>query len=268
MGRTSSNPKTGDVRVRLVVPRDEARKRVLQQIEKAGTVPNASVNEDEGARRWYEFTGELLRQIASTDELSDEFTGKGQFFSGGDITTGSYLRKLKSIYERLDLYPEDLPESIGSASENASTIIEHLIDRFHRVARQLRQRHDDRPTLSVTDEYDAQDLLRALLAIYFEDIRREEWTPSYAGGTSRMDFLLKAEKVVVEVKKTRPKLGAREVGDQLAIDITRYRAHPDCRTLICFVYDPEERVSNPRGLERDLSQPAGGMRVKVYVKQR
>ena len=40
------------------------------------------------------------------------------------------------------------------------------------------------------DEYDVQDLFHALLTIYFEDIRKEEWSPSYAGGASRMDFLL------------------------------------------------------------------------------
>jgi len=81
-------------------------------------------------------------------------------------------------------------------------------------------------------------------------------------------FLLKAEKVVIEVKKTRPKLGTKEVGDQLAIDILKYRGHPDCKTLVCFIYDPEERIPNPKGLEQDLSQLVGDMQVRVYVTQR
>ena len=83
-----------------------------------------------------------------------------------------------------------------------------------------------------------------------------------------MDFLLKAEKIVVEVKKTRSKLGAKEIGSELADDILRYRSHPDCKTLVCFVYDPEERILNPRGLEHDLSQPVGELQVKVYVIQK
>ena len=45
-------------------------------------------------------------------------------------------------------------------------------------------------------------LLHALLLLYFDDIRAEEWTPSYAGKSARMDFLLKNEGVVIEVKKT------------------------------------------------------------------
>jgi len=68
--------------------------------------------------------------------------------------------------------------------------IETICNRFHLVARQMRARHDNRETLHVADEYDVQDLLHALLRLYFEDIRPEEYTPSYAGGSSRMDFLL------------------------------------------------------------------------------
>jgi DNA-binding sugar fermentation-stimulating protein len=52
--------------------------------------------------------------------------------------------------------------------------------------------------------------MHALLQLYYDDIRPEEYTPSYAGRASRMDFLLKREKIVVEVKKARSNLRARE----------------------------------------------------------
>lgn len=86
------------------------------------------------------------------------------------------------------------------------------------------------------------------------------------GGSARVDFLLKSESIIVEVKKTRPKLGAREIGDQLLIDIGRYQVHPDCKTLLCFVYDPEGRVANPRGLENDLSRRVNDMEEKVFIR--
>ncbi|MFC1712719.1 hypothetical protein ACFL6S_03560 [Candidatus Poribacteria bacterium] len=131
-------------------------------------------------------------------------------------------------------------------------MLENLCKRFHLVARQLRSRRENRATLEIEDEYDVQDLLHALLKIFFDDVRPEEWTPSYAGSSSRMDFLLKIEKIVVEVKKTRKGLKDKEIGDQLLIDIGRYRSHPDCETLVCFVYDPEGRISNSSGLATDL----------------
>ena len=110
-----------------------------------------------------------------------------------------------------------------------------------------------------------QDLLHALLRLNFDDIRPEEWTPSYAGKSARMDFLLKAEQVVVETKKTRKGLDAKELGDQLIIDIQRYQSHPDCKTLFCFVYDPEARIANPVGIENDLSKTYNGLDVIVQI---
>jgi REase_DpnII-MboI len=144
-------------------------------------------------------------------------------------------------------------------------VLVRLAERFHLVARQLRERHGQRPTLDVTDEYDVQDLFHALLAIDFDDIRKEEWTPSYAGGASRMDFLLPELEAVAEIKMTRPSLSTKQLGEQLIVDIAKYRKHPQCRTLFCFVYDPEGKISNPRGVENDLNSDQGPMAVRVMI---
>lgn len=144
--------------------------------------------------------------------------------------------------------------------------IERICNRFHAVARQLRRRHASRPTLDISDEYDVQDLLHALLSLDFEDVRPEEWAPNYAGASSRMDFLLKREQIVLEAKKTRKGLGAKEVGEQLLVDCQRYQGHPDCKMLVCFVYDPEGLVANPRGLESDLSTAGGELPVRVFIR--
>jgi len=90
----------------LTISRGEAKQRIEAQIERAKSVPNASVNESDEARRWYEFTAELLRQLFTTDEITDEFVGRNNMVSSDDISTGYYLKKLISIHERLDLYPE------------------------------------------------------------------------------------------------------------------------------------------------------------------
>ncbi len=144
-------------------------------------------------------------------------------------------------------------------------IIEKICSRFHCVVRQLGDRYNNRQSMDFNDEYDVQDLLRALLTVFFDDIRPEEYTPSYAGGSSKMDFLLKDEKLVIEVKKTRKGLGMVELADQLINDKAKYRSHPDCKTLICFVYDPEAKLNNPRGLENDLSEESEDFKVKVII---
>ncbi len=158
-------------------------------------------------------------------------------------------------------------DKLAKSSPDAAAIdsLRSLLLRFHSVAIQLRRRHDNRPTIEITDEYDVQDLLHALLCIYFEDIRPEEWTPSYAGKSARVDFYLKPQGIVVEVKKTRSGLSEKEVGDQLIVDIARYSKMTGCKRLLCFVYDPDSRIANPGGLEADLSRSGDGFEVEVLV---
>lgn len=127
-----------------------------------------------------------------------------------------------------------------------------ICSRLPVVVRQLGVRHDGRPGFEILDEYDVQDLLHALLRVDFDDIRTEEWTPSYAGGSARMDFLLKAEQIVIEAKMARKGHGGKQISDELIIDAARYREHPACKNLLCLVYDPDRIIANPRGVEGDL----------------
>ena len=143
--------------------------------------------------------------------------------------------------------------------------IETITSRFHAVVMQLRHRHDGRSTIDVEDEYDVQDLFHALLCQFFNDVRPEEWNPSYAGGSSRSDFLLPEINTVIEVKKTRASMKTKELGEQLIIDIAKYKRHPQCSKLVCFVYDPEGRVHNPRGLENDLSDCDSDIDVRTII---
>ena len=160
-----------------------------------------------------------------------------------------------------------IPPRIKSKSTiSKDSALSNLFNKFHAVAKQLRNRYNSRSTLNIEDEYDVQDLLHALLRLYFDDVRNEEWTSSYAGGSSRMDFLLKEEKIVIEVKKTRKGLNDKELGKQLIEDKEKYKSHPDCKKLICFAYDPEGRIVNPKGIENDLNAQGDDFEVLVVIK--
>ncbi len=150
--------------------------------------------------------------------------------------------------------------------EKPIEVLQRVFSKFHLIAKKLSDRYNNRETLDVKDEYDVQDLLFALLVLYFEGIRREECTPSYAGKSARMDFLLYEEKIVIEVKMTREGLADKEIGDQLIIDIERYKTHQDCETLICFIYDPERKIKNPKALRNDLqSQSKDDLKTLVFI---
>ncbi|MDT0555049.1 DUF2321 domain-containing protein [Patiriisocius hiemis] len=158
-----------------------------------------------------------------------------------------------------------IAKNTTKADKDDLLLLETIFERFHLVVKQLRNRYNDRETLDVKDEYDTQDLLHSLLRMYYEDIRCEEWNPSYAGGSTRSDFLLKDEEIVIEVKKTRSSLKAKQLGEQLIIDIAKYKTHPNCKLLYCFVYDPEGYINNPRGIENDLNDDKSKLKVKVKI---
>ena len=149
--------------------------------------------------------------------------------------------------------------------ELAGQLIERIFLRFPAVVREINRRYGNRPPFEIKDEHDVQDLLRALLILYFEDVRDEEWTPSYAGASTRMDFLLKNEQKVIEVKMARKGLGQKQIREQLIIDKAHYRTHPDCKKLYCFIYDPEGKIKNPRGFEKDLSEKIDGFETRVLI---
>lgn len=176
----------------------------------------------------------------------------------------SCLSLLKVMQEQLEIH-SDKRSPVDSFQD-----LSRVFDAFHNITKQLRIRRkekgESRPTLNVKDEYDVQDLLHSLLHLYFEDIRPEEWTPSYAGGAVRMDFLLKNEKIVIEVKRSRDSMTAKDLGEQLIIDIEKYQQHSDCKRLICFIYDPEGYIPNPRGIESDLNRHEENFEVKVFIK--
>jgi len=172
---------------------------------------------------------------------------------------------IKVKLEELDWYGKSNDEAQKVAAPKGTELISAILKNFDKSARQLRRRHDDRPPYLIKDEYDVQDFLHALLRGYFHDVRSEEYTPSYAGSASRMDFLIKEDKIVIEVKFATAKLRGKEIGNQLIIDIKRYQSHPDCKYLFCLVYDPNGHIVNPNGIEKDLSKIHDGLEVKVFV---
>ncbi len=171
---------------------------------------------------------------------------------------------LESIIEDVEEGTLDI-DSNPKVNLDKIQILEDILNNFHRVVRQLRNRYNKRTTLEIEDEYDVQDLLNSLLLIHFDDVRPEEYTPSYAGGTSRMDFLVKDINTVIETKMTRENLKDKQLGEELIIDIEKYAKHPDCERLYCFIYDPKELIKNPKGLESDLSNNSFEIEVKTII---
>lgn len=228
-------------------------------------------------RQEYIDSAKVNNWIARAKKLLEDSYGKESdyykdFNDKKRIAWSSNYQSLVKHYKPIfDAAREDLAHSVTAqtmATEHAELdLIINILNKFPAFCRQLKKRYNDRTPLEINDEYDVQDLVHALLLLHFDDIRPEEGSPSFAGSSSRQDFLLKKEKIVIEVKKTRRFLGANKIGEELLIDMARYRAHPDCETLVCFVYDPEGWVTNPKGVIDDLEGKDADGKTRVVIAQ-
>jgi len=252
-------------------------KKGIKQVRTISELTDGSTNYDsQKIERWKHRVNVFLKENIST-EVAADFNNECRGVPSIDwyenicspLNSGTSF--LQSIKEEIEQNP-DFWEGVLTKNKiiqkalsqprviSSTNIVLKICSQFHIVAKQLgNYRHENRNTITITDEYDVQDLLHALLKIFFDDIRPEEYTPSYAGGSSRIDFLIKSEKIAIETKKTRKGLKRKEIADQLIIDIDRYKAaHPDCEILFCFVYDPENLIQNPIGFEKDINEKHKG----------
>jgi hypothetical protein len=155
--------------------------------------------------------------------------------------------------------------SFAGAHLDAVSLVLALGQRMLPVQRSLSVRSHGEP-LVFANEYDDQYLYRALLIQFFDDVRDEEFTPSYAGRNSRIDFVLPDFKLGIELKHTRTGLKDGELGEQLIIDRDRYIQHPSVSHLICLVFDYQGHVRNPRALEEDLRREVSTADMAVTVR--
>lgn len=185
-----------------------------------------------------------------------------RYFRGGRIIPigdpEPIINSKKTIQENEGIKPSSIEE-----------LLRIIVRGLPRAMHPLIHRRKDSPVLSFDTEYDIQDLLHSQLRPWIADIRPEEFTPSYAGSSTRMDFLLPNYKLVIETKRVRDKRHASKVGDEVIVDIEHYLKHPDTEHLWCVIYDPELYITNPSGVASDLegvrTTPEGSVNVKVFI---
>jgi hypothetical protein len=296
--RVAQNTQIDDTPDYLAKPKKQFEVELDERISLGEEILNRQVSNQEDLAKirqdysfWHDFNAELIKRAfnKTTSQYFKDYTLRTSIFLDALYHTPSFqeyveeakskvtqhLNRIKKLKEKLILI-EELPNLKSekevlpvSKLDSGLSILEIIFSKFHKVAQSLRHRHADRDTLLLKDEYDVQDLLRSILQLNFNDIREEDYSPSYAGGNSRVDFVLKDEEIVVETKMTNDKLKDKEIGSQLLIDIGRYRSHPNCRLLAVFIYDKEDHIRNKAGLINDLEKMStASLKVRIFINPR
>ncbi len=174
----------------------------------------------------------------------------------------------ETFISSLDSQRAMLRHSAASSRSRAScrAVLEHLEPIMRRVpvfVKRLDERRNGE-RLTISNEYDFQDVLEALLRLHFDDVRPEEPTGSTAGSSARGDFLLQEAGVMVEAKMMRPSLTTKKLRDEIIVDQRLYREHKQSTALLVVVYDPDRRIRNPAAFETDLNG-TGDLTTRVVV---
>jgi hypothetical protein len=145
----------------------------------------------------------------------------------------------------------------------------NIFNKFHRIAKRLENRYSERDTLVITDEYDVQDLLNALLSEHFDSIQAEEYGDMYAGKRPRVDFFLKYDEIAIEVKCVRDSTHANRIlREEIILDKAYYSNRADFKHLHFFIYDPRSLLLDREDIIRDLERnvPANYSTMKIIIK--
>jgi hypothetical protein len=264
----------------LVIAREDLKQIIKERYEIGLTfLSNVITNEEQKEEWWDNFIEwdlhnvELIKYAFDKPNNSHVYSYERSGFAGFGYLGGEYkkptfkesvescreemqyqVKRLKRFLDIIGILKES--ENIPK-SENQKNKLKPLLDllkRFHKVAQELREGRQNQETIFLKNEYDVQYLLNALLRIYFDDIRKEDSSPSNAGSNSRLDFVLKKEKIIIEVKMSSERLRDKELGEELLIDIGRYKGYPDCKDFVIFIYDKGDHIRNKRGFIDDLQK--------------
>jgi hypothetical protein len=140
----------------------------------------------------------------------------------------------------------------GRPGDDAIDLLDRLLRRLPRVGRELGRR--ERAPLVVRDDRDLDDLVRALLPVYFDDVRPEARTPPYSPTTRTAFFLADYGAIVVSHLVGRG-VAEADLAARLEEEMAEYKNRG--RALVVFVYDPEGRLPDPHRLEAQWSREDG-----------
>lgn len=180
----------------------------------------------------------ILNKMLSINHISEENV---------NIALASITENDLDIHSLLLL--EDLEKyllEIKYISKNSEEILRDIFYNFpNAIKKIINNRRKGHPEFKINDEYDLQDILYVIIKSIFPNMRDEEVTPKQGIKSSRIDFILKEEKILIEVKMMKKNdSNEKDFIEQLKVDIESYHTSQWLNKLFCFVYDPFNKTKD------------------------
>lgn len=149
------------------------------------------------------------------------------------------LTEIDSLSGQLRLRLQHAGAETALTNNNIQLLLQ-LCKRLPVSAKALARRRKDKQPFEITDEYDVQDLLKAIIRAYFKYSVSEEPIGKLAGAASRADFAIEDLGVIVEVKFVHGPNEQDRIVKQFAEDQQAYAKWEHLEHFIYVVYGSED----------------------------
>jgi hypothetical protein len=208
----------------------------------------------------------LVEQMRSHLDQEDAAYRKANGVDGPPFLVDVVRARVAYFLEAIEYVEKQRPSTLSTGLVNDLSLATRLATRFHEAVLALRKHPHGGTLFTIKDEWDCQYLFHSILATYFSDIRIEEWNPSVAGSSSRCEFFLKDQRLMIELKYVRKPEDQKVIKTALLTDFADYGANPDVEYVIALIYDPSHHLPAAVQLQKDLSGKSKGLeRVQVII---
>ncbi len=174
---------------------------------------------------------------------------------------------------QLQILLEDIESTllnIRYVNKSADEVVRDILNNFsNAIQKIIKNRRKDHPNFKIKDEYDVQDILYVILKSVFPNLRDEDAIAKVGAKTTKIDLIIREEKVLIEVKMIKEKdSNETHFIEQLKIDFESYHECKWLRKLFCFVYDPYKKtrdISNFHDLNGERTKGEHNFNVEVIV---
>ncbi len=174
------------------------------------------------------------------------------------------ITELDSVVEQIELKLQHAGVTRMTASAEIELVLQ-LCSRLNHSAKVLNRRRSNKQPFEVVDEYDVQDLLKAVLRAYFKYSVSEDPISKVANVSSRADFAIEDLGVIIEAKYVHSPNEQSRIVREFAEDLLLYSKCPFLAHFIYFVYGADD-LNEPELLDQLAGhQEINGKRFKAHI---
>lgn len=175
----------------------------------------------------------------------------------------------KQVIQKVSYLNFTTKELILTILENFENAVTKITDPKERYGgKTVKPKKTPKTIISIEDEYDVQDILYVVLKSVFPKIKYENPLSKYGGSSTRLDFVLQEEGIIIEVKQIKiTEKNDKTFINQIKIDLQSYHVLDYLQEIIFFIYAPNaiQDINNFKELEGEQSINGKTFNVKIIV---